>query len=69
MIKLVSVDGGTPEEKIVTVFADTKEEVPATGSATVVTGLLGKLGTASVLYTAKLQVAVLKSDDIWEWGE
>lgn len=69
MIKLVSIDGGTLQEPVVTAFADTKDEVPATGAATEVKGLEGTLSSGSIIYTAKLEVALLKSDDTWEWGE
>ena len=69
MIKLISIDGGTTDEKVCTVFADTKAEVPETGSATEVKGLVGTLSAGSIVYTAKLEVALLKSDDTWEWGE
>ena len=69
MIKLVSIDGGTTDEKVCTVFADTKEEVPKTGSVTEVNGLVGTLSAGSIVYTAKLEVALLKSDDTWEWSE
>lgn len=69
MIKLVSIDGGTLQEPVATSFADTKAEVPETGAATEVTGLKGTLSAGSIIYTAKLEVALLKSDDTWEWGE
>lgn len=69
MIKLVSIDGGTPEEQVVTIFADDKAEVPATGTATTVEGFSGRMSAGSACYTSALDVAILKSDDTWNWGE
>lgn len=68
MIKLVN-GGDNSISRIQTIFADTKAEVPATGAETVVEGLNSKITYGSVLYTAKMEIAVLKSDDTWEWGE
>lgn len=70
MIRLVSNDIYSGD-KVYSLFSDTKNEVPSTGSATLplVEGFKGsKLLPGSILYTAKLEIAVLKSDDTWEWG-
>lgn len=65
MIKIIDVDNFN----VCTIYADTKDEVPETGAETVVSGYNGTIGSASILYTAKFEVAVLKSDDTWEWGD
>lgn len=72
MIKLISVESrSADEEKITaTLFADTKEEVPATGALTEPDGMSDDvaLDAASILYTASLEVAVLDSSDNWHWS-
>lgn len=43
MIKLMNINSKDPGGYVITAFADTKDEVPETGSATVVSGHIGKL--------------------------
>lgn len=69
MIKLMEITGKDAGGVIATLFADTKDEVPATGAATVATGLADTLSAGSMLYTASLEIACLKSDDTWNWKE
>lgn len=69
MIKLIdSFRNG--DGMIAIVYADTKAEV--TNKAAVVSAckdLGGTLAAGSVIYTAKREVGVLKSDDNIEWGD
>ena len=67
MIKLISIDANEGSAKRVTIYADTKAEVASTGAATSVTGLDGAIAPASILFTSAFEVAILKSDDDWEW--
>ena len=66
MIKIVKIDSDTPDRRIFVLFADTKTEVPSTGSETI-NGI--ELDPGSIIYTANLDIGVLKSNDEWEWGE
>lgn len=65
MIKLVKIEEETPDRRTCILYSDTKTEVPEHGADTVV--LSGPLGPGSVIYTANLEIAVLKSDDTWNW--
>lgn len=67
MIKIVKIDGDTSDRKVYILFADTKQEVPSTGSATI--SGIDKLDPGSIIYTVSLDIGVLKSNDEWEWGE
>lgn len=69
MVKLMEITGKDADGVIATLFADTKNEVPETGAATEVPGLLDPLSAGSMLYTASLEIACLKSDDTWNWKE
>lgn len=66
MIKLIKIEAQTPDRSICTLFADTKTEVPQTGSATMTTP---KLEAGSVIYTASGDLGFLKSNDQWNWVE
>lgn len=70
MIIVKSVEGSNLGGRFILLYADSKEEVPSTGTATVA-ALAGervnKLATGDVLYTADFDIAVLKSDDTWNW--
>ena len=68
-IKLMEISGQDAGGAVVTLFADTKDEVPETGAATVVPGLGMPISTGSILYTAKVELACLKSDNTWQWKE
>ena len=61
---------GRPEA-VLTLFADTKSEVPETGVATaaLIPGYKGTLLPTSILYTAALDIAVLNTSDTWVWKE
>lgn len=69
MIKLMEITGKDAGGVIATLFADMKVEVPETGAATVAAGLSDPLSAGSMLYTASLEIACLKSDDTWNWKE
>lgn len=70
MIIVKSVEGSNLGGRFTLLYADTKSEVPSTGTATVAAiqgDRVSKLATGDVLYTANLEKAVLKSDDTWNW--
>lgn len=67
MIKVISIEGRTSTDRLAVLFADTKTEVPATAEDMTAEGL--PLAAGTILYTAKLETAVLKSDGTWEWGD
>lgn len=70
MIKIVEYAGQNTANNVVVLFADTKTEVPSTGTATAEAAHMPKAPSAgSVIYTAKLAVGVLKSNDRWDWGD
>lgn len=69
MIKVIEYPSPTTANKVYTLFADTKTEVPSTGEDTAEAAGVKKLAAGTMLYTAKLELAVLKSDDSWEWGD
>lgn len=69
MIKVIEYPSSTTANKVYTLFADTKTEVPSTGEDTAEAAGVKKLAAGSVIYTAKLAVAVLKSNDRWDWGD
>ena len=72
MITVQMIDAGSLGGRMVVLFADTKNEVPETGTATAAamqSPLTVTLEAGDIIYTAKLEVAVLKSDDSWEWGD
>lgn len=72
MIKVQTIEAGSLGGRFVILTADTKAEVPETGTATAAalqTPLESPLELGDVIYTAKLEIAVLKSDDTWEWGD
>lgn len=64
MLKLIETKGD-----VVTIFADTKDEVPATGIATfaAMPDASVRFGAGSMLYTSQMEIAFLKSDDNWNW--
>lgn len=59
--------GQTPA--VLTLFADSKAEVPSTGASTaaLIPGFKGKILPTSIIYTANFEVAVLKTNDNWSW--
>lgn len=75
---MIIIDSVTPVEhgrgsvrsKFV-LFADTKYEVPGTGSATaaMISELEGELPPTTILYTADFKLAVLGNDDKWHWND
>lgn len=75
MIKIKMIDKGTLKGKLVVLYADTKDEVPesAVGMSIADSGSMAEMSVAleagTILYTAKLETAVLKSDGTWEWGD
>lgn len=73
MIKVKMIDAGAIGGRLTILVADTKDEVPATGAATI--AAMGNerpnvLSMGDVIYTTDLtHVASLKSDDTWNWGD
>lgn len=69
MIKLIdSFRNG--DEMIAIVYADTKAEVTGISDIeSACTDLGGTIGAGSVIYTAKREVGVVKSDETIEWGD
>lgn len=68
MIIVKQIDSSNIRGQMVTLFADTKSEVPSTGAATV--SSLGEqliLNPGDVVYTADFNAAILKSNDQWKW--
>jgi len=55
----------------VVLFADSKAEIPSTGTATIplITGWgdAGKVPMGSVIYTPQFDIAQMSSSDTWEW--
>lgn len=64
MIKLLKIEGDTPDRRTYILFADTRAEVPATGAMTLASP---HLKAGSVIFTAIGEVGILQSDDIWNW--
>lgn len=54
-----------------TLFADTKAEVPETGAATkaLISGFSDDLPPTTIIYTADFKIAVLDTDDNWNWKD
>lgn len=68
MIKIVEYPANNTAKNVFVLFADAKTEVPNTGEATAEAAGIKKLAAGTILYTAELKMAVLKSDDRWIWG-
>lgn len=69
MIIVKSIESNNVRGTTVVLFADTKSEIPATGTATVAS--IGEelvLNAGDVIYTSDLQIGVLNSSDAWIWG-
>ena len=66
MIKIVKIESQTPDRTVCVLFADTKTEVPETGSATIPNF---SPDTGSMIYTADGDFGFLKSNDVWNWVE
>lgn len=71
IIDSVSSINKSAKEAVLVLFADTKAEVPATGTLTAaeIPGYKGKLLPTSVVYTGDFKIAVLGTDDNWDWKE
>jgi len=71
LISSVESENKTDKKAVLTLFADTKLEVPATGALTAaeIPGYKGTILPSSILYTAALDIAVLNSSDNWVWKE
>ena len=68
MIKIKQIDASNVRGQTVTIFADTKAEVPATGAATIAAiGEKIELTPGDVVYTGDFNAAILKSNDNWGW--
>ena len=61
MVRVIKIE----DKNIYMLFADTKSEVAETGAETI--GTIGPMGAGSMIYTANADVAILKSDDTWNW--
>lgn len=75
---MIIVDSITPVEHSkgsvrskYTLFADTKAEVPSTGTATkaLISGLSEDLPPTTIIHTGDWKVAKLLTDDNWSWKE
>ena len=73
MIVIDNVESENKNDKkaVLTLFADTKTEVPATGALTAaeIPGYKGTILPTSVIWTGDFKVAVLGTDDNWDWKE
>lgn len=71
MIIIDSVVGKNEKTGKLVLFADTKDEVESTGTATAakIPGYKGKLEPGSIVWTASFEVAVLDTTDTWSWKE
>ena len=69
MIKWMETVKKESDGWVVTLFADTKDEVAETGAATTVSDFFRPLKAGSLIYTADRKAALLKSNDNWEWGD
>lgn len=68
MIIVKQIDSSNIRGQMVTLYADTKAEVPSTGAATVNSlGEIVELKPGDVIYTADFNAAILKSNDQWKW--
>ena len=68
--KLMKTDDINDAGRVCTFFSDTKSEFPATGGAVKsALGLTEHILAGSKVYTAKMEIGVLNSDDDWEWGD
>jgi len=71
MIILKEISKKTQDEVVAALYADTKAEVPNTGTLTkaaIADSFTGKLGCSSTIFTADLDIGILKSDDTWQWS-
>lgn len=71
IIDSVQSENKSDKKAVLVLFADTKAEVPATGTLTAdeIPGYKGTLLPTSMIYTAAFEVAVLGTDDNWVWKE
>lgn len=71
MIIIDSVAGKNEKSGKLVLFADTKNEVESTGTATAakIPGYKGILEPGSIVWTASFEAAVLNSSDQWVWKE
>jgi len=68
MIKIISIDSQTVDRKIYVLYSDTKDEVPSSSVDLAEELGIDELTMGSLVYTAKLEIGVLKSDGSWEWS-
>ena len=71
MIIIDEVIGKNEKSGKLALFADTRNEVPETGIATaaLIPGYKGTLEPGSIVWTADFKIAVLDTDDNWQWKE
>lgn len=70
MIAIKTIESSNIRGRFVTLYADTRNEIPITGEATAALIPEGvDLNVGDVIYTGKLEVAVLGSDGKWNWGD
>lgn len=70
MIIVKSIETSNTRGRTVTLFADLKSEVPQTGIAT--SALINegvKLNPGDIVYTSGLDIAILDTNDEWNWSE
>lgn len=71
MIIIDEVMGKNEKTGKLILFSDTKTEVPNTGvlTAAAIPGYKGTLEPGSIVWTGDFKVAVLKTNDNWNWKE
>lgn len=69
MIIIDEVIGKNEKSGKLVLLADTKDEVPETGTATtpLIPKFNNKLEPGSIVWTTSFEVAVLDTDDTWSW--
>lgn len=70
MIIVKSIETNNTRGRTVMLFADLKSDVPQTGAAT--STLINediKLNPGDIVYTSGMDVAILDTNDDWNWSE
>ena len=68
MLRVKMVENGNVRGQMVVLFADSTADVPSSMEGVEVDGI-DAFAPGTIVYTAELDVGVLKSDNTWEWGE
>lgn len=70
MIIVKSIETNNTRGRTVVLFADLKSDVPQTGAATIAS--MGEdivLTAGDVIYTSAMDVAILDTNDEWNWSD